>query len=94
MPLAGLAGGIAGGSLIEYLGRKNTILLTAVPFIVSWLMIACANAIWLVFAGKIERFESNRKKLMFDRCLASGSNFIESTSFLRTASTSLLFLLI
>lgn len=53
MPLAGLAGGIAGGPLIEYLGRKNTILLTAVPFIVSWLLIACANAIWLVFAGKI-----------------------------------------
>lgn len=52
MPLAGLAGGIAGGPFIEYLGRKNTILATAVPFIISWLLIACANAIWMVLAGK------------------------------------------
>lgn len=52
MPLAGLAGGIAGGPFIEYLGRKNTILATAVPFIVAWLLIACANAIWMVFAGE------------------------------------------
>lgn len=51
MPLAGLAGGIAGGPFIEYLGRKNTILATAVPFIISWLLIACANAIWMVLAG-------------------------------------------
>lgn len=26
MPLAGLVGGICGGPLLEYLGRKNTIL--------------------------------------------------------------------
>lgn len=52
MPLAGLAGGIAGGPFIEYLGRKNTILATAVPFIVSWLLIACANAVWMVLAGE------------------------------------------
>jgi facilitated trehalose transporter len=59
MPLAGLAGGIAGGPLIEYLGRKNTILATAIPFIVSWLMIACANAIWLVFAGEFCQLSSS-----------------------------------
>ena len=51
MPLAGLVGGILGGPLIEYLGRKNTILATAIPFIVAWLMIACANAVWLILAG-------------------------------------------
>ena len=34
MPLAALVGGIAGGPLIEYIGRKGTILGTAVPFIV------------------------------------------------------------
>lgn len=56
MPLAGLAGGIAGGPFIEYLGRKNTILATAVPFIISWLLIACANAIWMVLAGKLRSF--------------------------------------
>jgi facilitated trehalose transporter len=52
MPLAGLAGGILGGPFIEYLGRKNTILFTAIPFIVSWLLIATAANIGMVFAGK------------------------------------------
>lgn len=51
MPLAGLAGGIAGGPFIEYLGRKNTILATAVPFIISWLLIACANSVVMVLIG-------------------------------------------
>ncbi|XP_055389753.1 facilitated trehalose transporter Tret1-like [Condylostylus longicornis] len=53
MPLAGLAGGIAGGPLIEYFGRKTTILGTAVPFIVSWLLIACAVNVYMVFSGRI-----------------------------------------
>lgn len=52
MPLAGLAGGCMGGPLIEYLGRKNTILATAVPFIVSWLLIACAVNVGMVLAGR------------------------------------------
>lgn len=33
MPLSALLGGIAGGPFIEYLGRRNTILGTAFPFI-------------------------------------------------------------
>lgn len=52
MPLAGLAGGISGGPLIEYLGRRNTILATAIPFIVSWLLIACAVNVGMVLAGR------------------------------------------
>uniref|UniRef100_U5EJ99 Facilitated trehalose transporter Tret1 n=1 Tax=Corethrella appendiculata TaxID=1370023 RepID=U5EJ99_9DIPT len=52
MPLAGLAGGIIGGPLIEYLGRKNTILATAIPFIISWLLIACAVNVGMVLAGR------------------------------------------
>ncbi|KMY93023.1 facilitated trehalose transporter Tret1-1 isoform X1 [Drosophila simulans] len=52
MPLAGLAGGIAGGPLIEYLGRRNTILATAVPFIVSSLLIACAVNVAMVLCGR------------------------------------------
>lgn len=54
MPLAGLVGGIAGGPFIEYLGRKNTILATAIPFIVSWLLIACANSVVMVLAGEFD----------------------------------------
>lgn len=33
MPLSALFGGIAGGPCIEYIGRRNTILATAFPFI-------------------------------------------------------------
>ncbi|XP_062132693.1 facilitated trehalose transporter Tret1 isoform X1 [Drosophila sulfurigaster albostrigata] len=52
MPLAGLMGGIAGGPFIEYLGRRNTILATAVPFIISWLLIACAVDVAMVLCGR------------------------------------------
>lgn len=52
MPLVGLIGGIAGGPFIELIGRKTTILATSVPFIVSWLLIACAVNVWMVLAGR------------------------------------------
>lgn len=52
MPLAGLAGGICGGPLIEYLGRRNTILGTSIPFIISGLLIACAVDVGMVLAGR------------------------------------------
>lgn len=52
MPLAGLVGGVSGGPLIEYLGRKNTILATSIPFIVSWLLIACAVNIEMIISGR------------------------------------------
>lgn len=52
MPLAGLVGGICGGPFIEILGRKTTILATSFPFIVSWLLIACAVNVWMVLAGR------------------------------------------
>lgn len=34
MPLAALIGGMAGGPLIESIGRKTTILATGIPFII------------------------------------------------------------
>ncbi|XP_043642871.1 facilitated trehalose transporter Tret1-2 homolog [Drosophila teissieri] len=52
LPLAALLGGIAGGPMIEYLGRRNTILATAVPFIVSSLLIACAVNVAMVLCGR------------------------------------------
>ncbi|XP_076658649.1 trehalose transporter 1 isoform X2 [Halictus rubicundus] len=53
MPLAALVGGIAGGPSIEYLGRKNTILGTAPPFIAAWLLIALATNVSMVLVGRI-----------------------------------------
>ncbi|XP_076280288.1 trehalose transporter 1 isoform X2 [Lasioglossum baleicum] len=52
MPLAALIGGIAGGPSIEYLGRKNTILGTALPFIAAWLMIALSSNFAMVLVGR------------------------------------------
>lgn len=52
MPLAGLIGGVLGGPLIEYLGRKTTILATAVPFMLSWLLIGFAIDISMVLSGR------------------------------------------
>lgn len=52
MPLAALAGGIIGGPLIEKFGRRMTILATAPPFALAWLLIACATDIWYVLSGR------------------------------------------
>ncbi|KAG5314127.1 PREDICTED: facilitated trehalose transporter Tret1-like isoform X1 [Acromyrmex echinatior] len=52
MPLSALVGGIAGGPLIEYIGRKKTILATAFPFIGAWLLIAMAQNIPMILTGR------------------------------------------
>lgn len=52
MPLAGLFGGVAGGPLIEYLGRKTTIIATGLPFAISWLLIGCAVNVYMVLVGR------------------------------------------
>lgn len=53
MPLAALVGGIAGGPMIEAIGRKWTIMGMAVPFFVGWILIAAAPNVISVFAGRI-----------------------------------------
>lgn len=53
MPLAALVGGIAGGPLIEYFGRRLTIMGNAVPFFVGWILIATAPSVYLIFAGRV-----------------------------------------
>ncbi|KAH8279188.1 hypothetical protein KR026_003382, partial [Drosophila bipectinata] len=52
MPLAGLAGGIIGGPLIVYLGRKTTIQVIAIPFILGYLLIAFAQNVAMVLGGR------------------------------------------
>ncbi|XP_050440909.1 facilitated trehalose transporter Tret1-like isoform X2 [Adelges cooleyi] len=52
MPLAALIGGMAGGPLIESIGRKTTILATGIPFIISFLLIAMAVNVQMVMAGR------------------------------------------
>ncbi|XP_046384302.1 facilitated trehalose transporter Tret1-like isoform X2 [Ischnura elegans] len=52
MPLAALLGGIIGGPLIEALGRRNTIIATGLPFVISWLLIAMATDVGMVLGGR------------------------------------------
>ncbi|CAG4979040.1 unnamed protein product [Parnassius apollo] len=52
MPLAALGGGLIGGPLVDYIGRRRTILFTAVPFFVGWILIATAKIVHLVLAGR------------------------------------------
>ncbi|XP_029168642.1 facilitated trehalose transporter Tret1-like isoform X3 [Nylanderia fulva] len=52
MPLSALFGGIAGGPLIEYIGRRNTITATAFPFIGAWILISMAQNVSMVLVGR------------------------------------------
>ena len=52
MPLAALAGGLIGGSLLEALGRKATILFTAVPFMCAGLLVTYAQDVNMICAGR------------------------------------------
>lgn len=53
MPLAALLGGVIGGPLIENFGRKNTIFASSIPFIISWIIIATASNVSIVYVGRI-----------------------------------------
>lgn len=52
MPLSALVGGAIGGSLIEFFGRRKTIMGTAIPFFIGWLLIATAKNIFMVWGGR------------------------------------------
>ncbi|CAH2102609.1 unnamed protein product [Euphydryas editha] len=52
MPLAALAGGVLGGPLVDYIGRRRTIIFTAIPFFIGWMLIATAEIVHLVLAGR------------------------------------------
>ncbi|CAH1985408.1 unnamed protein product [Acanthoscelides obtectus] len=53
MPLGALCGGLFGGTLIEHMGRKWTILLTNVMFLVAWLTIFMAQNYVYLYIGRI-----------------------------------------
>ncbi|XP_075971858.1 facilitated trehalose transporter Tret1-like [Anticarsia gemmatalis] len=53
MPLAALAGGVIGGPLVDYIGRRRTILFIAPPFFLGWILIATARVVHLVLTGRV-----------------------------------------
>lgn len=52
MPLAALVGSMVGGPMLEYMGRRNTIISTALPFVAAYLFIAFATNSALVITGR------------------------------------------
>ncbi|KAJ8949160.1 hypothetical protein NQ318_012908 [Aromia moschata] len=53
MPLGALVGGLCGGTLIEYLGRKWTILLTNILFLAAWSVNYFAQSYEYLYASRI-----------------------------------------
>lgn len=52
MPLAALFGGLLGGSLIEGLGRKWSLLITNVLFLISWIINYFAQEYWYLYISR------------------------------------------
>ncbi|XP_025264837.1 facilitated trehalose transporter Tret1 isoform X3 [Camponotus floridanus] len=52
MPLCALFGGVTGGPLIEYIGRRNTILATSFPFLGAWILISMAENVAMLLVGR------------------------------------------
>lgn len=51
--LGDVFGAFIGAALLDRIGRKNTILLSSLPFIISWLMIANSPNIYVLYAARI-----------------------------------------
>ncbi|XP_022914749.1 facilitated trehalose transporter Tret1-2 homolog isoform X3 [Onthophagus taurus] len=52
MPLAALVGALIGGQLIEFIGRKWTIVATAVMFVISWILTALATNVYYMYIAR------------------------------------------
>jgi facilitated trehalose transporter len=52
LPLAALGGGFVGGPLLEALGRKTTIVATAIPFMAGGLLVTFAQDAYTIYAGR------------------------------------------
>ncbi|XP_054167411.1 facilitated trehalose transporter Tret1-like [Oppia nitens] len=56
MALGAVLGSICAGSLIEYIGRKGTLIMTSIPFVFGWLLMAYAGRMESPSAILIGRF--------------------------------------
>ena len=45
-------GALLSGFLMDVLGRKSTIIVVSVPFLIGWLTIALATKVSLLYAGR------------------------------------------
>lgn len=52
LPLGAIAGALPAGAMADKLGRKRSLLLLAVPFLISWVMILVAKIVCLLYDGR------------------------------------------
>ncbi|XP_066250697.1 facilitated trehalose transporter Tret1-like isoform X1 [Euwallacea similis] len=53
MPLLGaVVGALTAANIVDYLGRKKTILLTSVPFFLAWIMVAFAQTVMYLYVAR------------------------------------------
>ena len=50
--MGAIPGGLVGGQLIEYLGRKRTLSLANILFIISWILISVANNPYYIYIAR------------------------------------------
>lgn len=53
LPIGALIGAIPAGILADKIGRKQTTIVIAIPFIVSWLLTVFAKNVWMLFIARI-----------------------------------------
>uniref|UniRef100_T1JHY0 Major facilitator superfamily (MFS) profile domain-containing protein n=1 Tax=Strigamia maritima TaxID=126957 RepID=T1JHY0_STRMM len=53
MTIGALCGGLIAGFIVDYFGRKLSYLITCIPFVMGWLLIAYAESVWTLYFGRI-----------------------------------------
>lgn len=52
LALGAIAGAVPSGPMADRLGRKKTLLILAVPFLLSWVIIIFASKLWLIYLAR------------------------------------------
>ncbi|KAF7995230.1 hypothetical protein HCN44_004702 [Aphidius gifuensis] len=52
LPVGAIVGALPAGTIADKLGRKKALLLLALPFILSWMLIVLVNAVWMLYTAR------------------------------------------
>lgn len=67
MPLLGaVVGALTAANIVDYFGRKKTIIFTSLPFFLAWMMVAFAKTvIYLYIARSVNGFSEETQQYIF-----------------------------
>lgn len=51
--LAAMVGGLFGGYLVDYVGRRTSLMINAIPYTVGWLINICTTEVFLLYIGRL-----------------------------------------